>query len=125
LRVKSYFAQLRKLIADCPVVASWQCEEDVRTATLGSFKARISFVDGSFLDFREFVDTSTRPVLRYSYSYHYQKNEQMIFRYDNAPHHPELLGFPHHKHIADSTLESQPPSMKELFAEISRLLLSC
>ena len=123
MRVESYFAQLRKLIADCAVVASWQCEEDVRTATLGSFKARLSFLDGSFLDFREFVDTSTRPVRRYSYSYHNQKDEQMIFRYDNAPHHPELPGFPHHKHVVDSTVESQLPSLKEVLPEISRLIL--
>jgi len=123
LQVESYFAQLRKMIANCAVVASWQYEEDGRTSTLGAFKARISFLDGSFLDFREFVDTSTRPVRRYSYSYHYQKNEQMIFRYDNAPHHPELSGFPHHKHVADSTVESQPPTLKEVLAEISVQIL--
>ncbi len=123
MRIESYFAQLRKLIASCAVVASWQYEEDVRTSTLGSFKARINFIDGSFLDFREFVDTSPRPVLRYSYSYHYQKNEQLIFRYDNAPHHPELPGFPHHKHLADSTVDCRPPGLKEVLAEISRLTL--
>jgi hypothetical protein len=123
LRVESYFSQLRKLIANCAVAALWQYEEDVRTVALGSFKARIFFLDDSLLDFREFVDTSTRPVSRFSYSYHYQKNEQMIFRYDNAPHHPELAGFPHHKHVADSAIACRPPSLADVLTEIGKMVL--
>ena len=123
MRVDSYFARLQKLVANCPFVASWQYEEDIRTAALGSFKARIGFIDGSFLDSREFVDTSVSPVHRYSYSYHYQKSDRMIFRYDSAPHHPELASFPHHKHLVGSTVESQPPNLKQVLAEISKLIL--
>ena len=33
----------------------------------------------------------------YKYSYHYQdRNSDLIFRYDMAPHHQEVKTFPHH-----------------------------
>jgi hypothetical protein len=34
-----------------------------------------------------------------SYSYHVQKNERKVRRWDNAPHWPEVKTFPHHIHL--------------------------
>jgi len=36
-----------------------------------------------------------------SYSYHLQWKEQMVRRWDNAPHWPHLKTFPHHLHLND------------------------
>lgn len=33
------------------------------------------------------------------YSYHVQKEEKMVRRWDNAPHWPDMKTFPHHLHI--------------------------
>ena len=55
------------------------------------------------------------------YRYHYMDAEQnLIFRYDNAPHHPEARSFPHHKHTFGDVIESQEPGLMEVLFEISR-----
>ena len=122
LQVGSYFAILRRTIAACVYVSSWQYEEDARTPTEGFFKARVIFVDNSFLEFREYVNTTVRPVHRYSYSFHYQKQNQLIFRYDNTPHHPQLSSFPHHKHVGLNVIESTPPYLRDVLKEIETYL---
>ena len=43
---------------------------------------------------KEYVDVNER-----NYSYHWQdKNQKLILRWDNSPHHKDVLTFPHHKH---------------------------
>ncbi|WP_461459310.1 toxin-antitoxin system TumE family protein [Methanothrix sp.] len=44
---------------------------------------------------------------RLKYRFHLiDKNGEMVFRYDNAPHHDNST-FPHHKHHADCVVESE------------------
>ncbi|MEJ5199337.1 MAG: DUF6516 family protein [Anaerolineae bacterium] len=49
---------------------------------------------------------------------------QRVFRYDNAPHHPEIVTFPHHKHIGpqDRVAPSDQPSLSQVLAEIASWL---
>ncbi|MEW5956819.1 MAG: DUF6516 family protein [Chloroflexota bacterium] len=57
--------------------------------------------------------------------YHYQHaNGMLIFRYDNVPHHPEIETYPHHKHIGDVIVATQPPDLSEVLHEIDGLLYS-
>jgi predicted DNA-binding protein (UPF0278 family) len=48
------------------------------------------------------------------YSYHIQKGEQMVRRWDNAPHWPDMKTFPHHLHL-DS--ERNASECREVFIE--------
>ncbi len=58
------------------------------------------------------------------YRFHYMdKHGQMFFRYDNAPHHPELPTYPHHKHIPDKTIQTTLPSITDIFNEISAIII--
>jgi hypothetical protein len=41
------------------------------------------------------------------------KIKDIIIRWDNAPHYPQLSSFPHHKHLPDSVEESQEMTLKE------------
>jgi len=50
------------------------------------------------MDFLEVVDTNKQNKEKYAYHY-MDKDNSMIFRYDNAKHHPEIKTFPNHKHI--------------------------
>ena len=36
-----------------------------------------------------------------SYSYHLQKDNKLVRRWDNAPHWPQMKTFPHHVHLND------------------------
>ena len=42
----------------------------------------------------------------------------MIFRYDNAPHHPEVTTHPHHKHTATGVEAATPPDLSDVLREI-------
>ncbi len=65
----------------------------------GLFRARVFFWDGSHLTIDEVIDTTAGhpEVIRYSYAC--VKDDVNIFRYDDAPHHPELSTHPDHQHI--------------------------
>jgi hypothetical protein len=90
----------------------------------GLFRARVFFWDHSYLTIDEIIDTAAGypEILRYSYTY--IKGGEQVFRYDNAPHHPDLETFPHHKHIGPAELPktSEPPTLSQVFREIERLL---
>ena len=80
-----YYEYPIRFIAPHPIVVAWDCSKDVRTAREGIFKkARLSFIDGSWLAFREFVRCLER--------------EDLILRYDNTPHHPQLANLLHYKY---------------------------
>jgi hypothetical protein len=90
----------------------------------GLFRGRIFFWDGSHLTIDEIIDTEAGypEIVRYSYTY--VKDDKHIFRYDNAPHYPELANFPHHKHIGPNEIPeaSEPPTLSQIFREIEQIL---
>jgi hypothetical protein len=60
------------------------------------------------------------------YSYHFQNDkDEIIFRYDNAPHWNKLENFPHHKHIDNQIYNSKIVSIEEIFAEIRQYFIKC
>jgi hypothetical protein len=48
---------------------------------------------------------------------------RMLFRYDNAPHHPEIDAYPHHKHTSDGIIPSSMPSLQDILNEISAIII--
>jgi hypothetical protein len=48
----------------------------------------------------------------------------LVFRYDNAPHHPEVATHPHHKHTGTTVVACTPPDISEVLSEIDALLHS-
>lgn len=57
----------------------------------------------------ELIDRKDDEIIRPTYRFHFMDSaDKRIFRYDNAPHHPEVPTYPHHKHIRDE--EKSKPS---------------
>ena len=90
-------------------------------AGIGQLTFALRFTDGSTLHVDVTADCSddSRGPLWKLYSFHYQDADHNVrFRYDNAPHHPELANFPHHLHIAGirgvELSEEGPPSVREV-----------
>ena len=85
------------------LIVQYKTNIDIRTSKIGTIKGSITFITYSKLFFIEYLD------LRYgndklSYSFHYQdKENELIFRYDNAVHKPRLA-FEGHKHLPDGTI---------------------
>lgn len=59
-------------------------------------KMRLRLIDGSSLRIWEKRFKSS--LQRYSY-YWLDELDSQIIGWDNAPHHPEIETFPHHKHV--------------------------
>ncbi len=90
----------------------------------GLLRCRVHFWDGSFLDIYETVSTELGYPVRISYAYTYLREGERVFRYDNAPHHPEIVTFPHHKHIGidEHLAPTDQPTLGQILAEIESWL---
>ena len=62
--------------------------------------------------------------VRVHYAYTYLREGQRVFRYDNAPHHPEVATHPHHKHAGpmDRVAPADQPSLNQVLVEAEALL---
>jgi len=82
------------------------------------------FVDSSILEIAMFVSETRNGIAVDKYRLHYMKHSgQMLFRYDNAPHHPEITSHPHHKHISNKVFQTTEPSLKDVLKEISAIII--
>jgi len=89
----------------------------------GRLRGRLRFSDDSLLEFREAVAIEEQQAIKLRYAYHYQRADgTLIVRYDNAPHHPELPGFPNHKHTPTGVEPAEPPDLSEVLKEIDTYL---
>jgi hypothetical protein len=85
----------------------------------GMLTGRLLFVDGSMLEFMEYLQGEER----LKYRFHLMNKEGvMIFRYDNAPHH-QISTFPHHKHLPDLVEESEEKCILDVLDEVEKRFL--
>jgi len=97
--------------------------EEMLPDRMGAIEGRLRFYDGSLLEFDETLIVKHLILIKTDYSYHYQRADaSLVFRYDNAPHHPELPGFPCHKHIGERVVPADPPDLSEVLREIDDIL---
>lgn len=61
-------------------------------------KLRLTFKDESFLDIWLSEDND------YAYHWEHRRQSGKFYRWDNAPHHPEVFTFPKHFHNGDETV---------------------
>ena len=78
-------------------------------------------MDGSCLEFMEYLQEKNR----LKYRFHLMDKEgNMVFRYDNAPHHKDVSSFPHHKHLPGNVAESEDKGIMDVLDEIEILMSS-
>jgi hypothetical protein len=89
----------------------------------GIIEGRLRFWDGSLLEFTETLTEQGVVLIKTDYAYHYQDiDDNLVFRYDNAPHHPEVSTHPHHKHTPIGIEAATPPHLNEVLHEIDQYL---
>jgi len=73
------------------------------TAFDGHIRVRMTLINGDLMEFSEYVQRLEGGIQVVTYSYHCTDSSgNLIVRWDNTPHFPDLDGFPHHKHIGCS-----------------------
>lgn len=123
MRLRDYFDELEKEIRQAKFLSSYNLFIDETPPNIGFIKGVVYFVGGSELHFREFIEAET-DIEKIKYSYHYKHKNRLIFRYDNAsdPKARRLAAYPHHKHIGDKLVASQPPELRKVLEEITSFI---
>lgn len=52
------------------------------------------------------------------------EQSNLIFRYDNAKHHPDVSTFPHHKHLPNGVIKSSEPSIGSILNEVEEYIVN-
>lgn len=117
-----YFERIKKRIAKL----EWLIErESIETeydedADVGIISGSITFKDSSVFHFKEVLLGKSR-----QYRFHYMdERNNLISRWDSAPHHKELKTFPYHIHLPDAVKESGPVKLIGVLDEIESIIIS-
>ena len=117
--IDEYFTQVRQLVQGVGEVHAERYEDQVLSAARGNLRIRLRFADHSLLEISEAIHLRGEELLWLSYRYHYQSAlTEIIFRYDNAPHHSEISSYPDHKHTTDDVVASPHPSIEKVLEEV-------
>jgi hypothetical protein len=95
--------QSREEIIDIEVIRHNLWETEFETIVLYRYKLLLE--DNSIIELTERLIEQNNQLNRTKYSYHWQtQNGELIKRWDNAPHHPEIETTPHHLHTKKGVL---------------------
>jgi len=98
-------------------------EEECLTPERFNLRIRVRFPKGQMLEWNEAVIGEEGHVDHLAYRYHFQDREnKLIFRYDNTPHFPGLKTFPNHKHLPGGVIPAGRPSVFEVLKEVNGLI---
>lgn len=112
-----------RLIAD-PLVQQFDIRRERRTVDDGYLRARLILDNREQLEFSEYVRRIRDQIHVVTYSFHWtDPSGNLIRRWDNAPHFPNLPQAPHHLHDGDqdNVLPAAPMTMAEVLDEIAKL----
>jgi len=121
MTLTEYFAEIFQLTQSLVGVHVERYEEQLLSATRGNLRLRLRFADQAWLEMSEAVLCTAGMLQWLSYRYHYQEPSGLVLRYDNAPHHPEVVTHPDHKHVGDDVLASSHPTIAQVWLEVQAL----
>lgn len=121
MTLAEYFAEIFQLLQALAGVRIEWYEEQLLSATRGNLRLRWRFADQALLEMSEAVRCTAGTLQWLSYRYHYQEPSDLVLRYDNAPHHPEVITHPDHKHVGDDVLASSHPTIAQVLLEVQAL----
>jgi len=123
--IRKIIAEIEKTIDSSSIVLSSNIEKYFGPGEETVYlKGHLIIMDSSILEIALFAAESRETLLIDKYRLHYMNSAgQMLFRYDNSSHHPEIDSYPHHKHTPDKIVSSTLPSLKDILNEISSIII--
>ena len=118
--IEAYFEEVEGVLQDFSNIRSYTLTKRIYNLQQGYIGGTITFDAGWRLEFVEVKDAEVAEKLKYRYQFMDEAHEP-VFRYDNAPHHPEIQTFPHHKHTINSIMGSREPTLRDVLLEIAQL----
>lgn len=123
--IDKYFQKLENTVSFYfGFIKTYSLNKKIYNEYQGYISGKIEFNDGFVLDFTEVKNVEKTGKVKYRY--HFQNDEKLIFRYDNAPHFRDLPNFPHHKHLQDNTvISTEEVGLDNVLLEIVEILRNC
>ena len=125
MQVIDYFSEVQSLIRSSIFIENVDVEYEVKLRSIGIVHGVLGMIDGSTLQFMELISIKRDKMIRLKYRFHLMNvNDEIIFRYDNAPHHPEIATYPHHKHVRGEKVprQSKEIGLKDVLLEIGEMI---
>lgn len=119
--IYQYFNRLSRVIEDSGAESA-EVDFEPEDSHSGWIEGVVYFFDGSRLEITERVKLAAGRRAKPLYVYQYVSGGESVFRYDNAPHHPGLANFPHHKHVGSKRISSIEPSLNLVLDEVVEYL---
>ena len=117
-----YFKKIKKRIGKLEwlierVSIDTEYDED---ADVGIIGGSITFKDGSIFHFKEVLLGKRR-----EYRFHYMdERNNLICRWDTAPHYKKLKTYPYHVHLPDGVKESRPLTLIDALDNIESVVVA-
>ena len=105
------------------LIHSWSISDFDRDGPNLRFRGQVTFYDHTVLFIRQVV----LGEVTFKYAYHWQDREgNLICRWDNSAHWPEIATYPHHKHVVFKNeivvKESRGGNLDQVFEEIATII---
>ncbi len=121
--IREYFSRIRKQVFEHPSAVNINFDSTATDQDRGFWKAKITFRNGSELHLFEYITENNGFNIK-KYRYHFQNSdEETVFRYDNAPHHPEIETHPEHKHEKEAVKSAEKPEINQILEEVTNILM--
>ncbi len=116
--IYDYYKRIEARTSELGIIAEKAVEFREFDIDEGFIKGKILFIDGSVLEFLEYIKEDAR----LKYRFHYMDDKgTLVFRYDNAPHH-DVSTFPDHKHIPNEVIAASPRELLDVIDEIEKMM---
>ena len=120
-----YFEQIDTLLESYPDAYAEQYNATILSDQRANLKLRLRFYFKYLLSISEALVIVDDQITAIDYRYHFQDEQNnLIFRYDNTPHFPNLSSFPHHKHLPSQVIASEQPNIAIALQDVTDFLAS-
>jgi len=120
--LSQYFEDIEDSIRKLESANVERYEEEILTSSRANLRVRVRFLSGHLLEVNEAIVIEEDQLKHLGYRYHFQDQENnLIFRYDNTPHFPDIKSFPHHKHLKNKVEDSDEPLILNVIKEAKLL----
>ena len=109
---RDYFDQIDQFLEAYSDVYVENYNATILSSERANLKLRLRFYFQYLLSISEALVVVDDQITAIDYRYHFQDGQNnLIFRYDNTPHFPNLSSFPHHKHLVDRVISCSQPNI--------------
>lgn len=118
----NYFIYLKALFTTNPKITKFNILRETIFSDEGLFRYKIHYSNGNILEAYQKFQLQSQHIVPIKYSFHLQnKDNILIKRWDNAPHHPELENFPNHIHeTEDIVIPGQIITLEDVLSIIEQ-----